>query len=361
MASLIINGLAGIASLAVPLGELSQSKVPPQSTVVQVGIGSGSYAGGSVPHIALWDDGGNRVGQYHGDANGHLDAETVGLYTIDHDQDNNDDEQAPYVMLAMNEKDAICISFIIVSGDAAEWTWLGDMGKTCGADWYNSNFEVGSGTYTPACVWIDQDHSDGLRAQGMSLHMPDFSGSQAGTVQEYKQDPDSLCKSNARMTFWPAIVADALIPTFQPSLKYYPNGTDADLSKVIDRKTNGFPDPSGQKRLARGRLAKRQSSNPDPTHLVISGNPLHSAKETCEHPNSYGPDFVSTVEGVYCDMSVKEWWPLCSNAITTGCFDLNAQKMRGSAPGHKGQNRRDQINGRDLSDKSYKTVDRWSV
>ena len=362
MASLIINGLAGIASIAVPLGELSRSNVPPQSTIVQVGIGSGDYAGGSVPHIALWNQDGNRVGQYTGDANGHLDAETVGLYTIDHYQDNNKDEQAPYVMLAMNEADAICISFIIVSGDAAEWTWLGDMGKTCGADWYNSNFEVGSGTYTPFCVWIDQDHSNGLKAQGMSLHMPDFSGSQAGTVQQYKENPDSLCKSTERMTFWPAIVADAYIPTFSPPLKYNPNGTDVDLSKVIDRNTDGYPDPPSKKRLARGsmgRIAKRQGSNPDTTQLIISENPLHSAKETCEHPNSYGPDFVSTVEGIYCDMSVKEWWPLCSDRITTGCFDLNAKKMRGSAPGHTEPSRRDLVI-RSVSDKSYKSVDRWT-
>lgn len=361
MGSLIINGLAGIASLAVPLGELSQRRVPRESTVVQVGIGSGDLAGGSVPHIALWGEGGNRIGQYKGHANGHLDPETVGLYTVTHEQDGNKDEQAEYVMLAMNEKDAICIAFIIVSGDGGEWTWLGDMGKTCGADWYNSNFKIGTGTYTPPCVWIDQDHTNGLKAQGMSLHMPDFSGSQNGTVQEYSQNQDALCKSNKRMTFWPSIVADSEIPTFQPPLVYDTNGTDVDLSKVIDRKTNGFPDPKSQRRLARDRFAKRQSSNPNPTHLVVSENPLHSAKETCEHPGSYGPDFVSTVEGVYCDMSVKEWWPLCSNAIISGCFDLNGQMMRGSAPGHNGQNRQGQLTGRDSSDKIYETMDRWTV
>ena len=55
-------------------------------------------------------------------------------------------------MLTMNERDAICVSMITASGNGAEWTWLGDMGKTCGADWFPSNFKIGDGTYTPDCV-----------------------------------------------------------------------------------------------------------------------------------------------------------------------------------------------------------------
>jgi hypothetical protein len=40
-----------------------------------------------------------------------------------------------------------------------------------------------------------------------------------------------------------------------------------------------------------------------------------------------GPDFVSTMEGVFCDMEQKEWWYLCSSAIRDGRFDLGTQCM----------------------------------
>ena len=356
MANLLINAGAGIASVAIPLGQLSQQPGP-EATTVQIGIGGAPNAGGSVPHVALWGEDGGRIGQYHGDANGHIDAETVKVITIDNEQNGKKAKQAEYLMLAMNESDAICISMIMVSGDGAEWTWVGDMGKTCGADWYPSNFKIGDSTQTPACVWISQNNKGGkIRAQGLSLHMPDFAGDD-GKAGEYQNNQDALCKSSKRMTFWPSIVADAVIPTFQPPLKYNADGTDVDVKKVIDRKTALYP--RSKREVAKSRITKRGDRNNQPGHLVVSHNPRHSAKEVCEHPNSLGPDFVSTVEGVYCDMSMGEWWSLCSATVTDGCFDLEKKAMRGHAQGHKGA--RDVAPEQSVPDKTYNTAETWNL
>ena len=272
----------------------------------------------------------------------------------------------------MNEIDSICISAVIVSGNSVEWTWLGEVAKYCGAQWYPSSRMVRGDTNAPACAWIDQDHTNGGIAQGFSLHMPDFAGNSARTTQ-YIENPDSLCKSTPRMTFWPAIVADSIPPFFDPPL-HYTNpgvdgndpeselsavaGTDVDANKVIDRKTNSYPG-TPKKRHRRDQFAKRENSNLKEGHLVISGHLSHSAKEVCEDSNSLGWDFVSTHEGVFCDLSAREWWPLCSGAVTDGCFDLGKKAMRGGAPGHKGVNRRDEATGRAISEKAYETSEKW--
>ena len=199
----------------------------------------------------------------------------------------------------MNEADAICISSVEVGGNLVDWTWLGEVATYCGAQWYPSTRIVGGDTHAPACVWIDQAHQNGCKAQGFSLHMPDFGGNDART-QEYVDNPDALCKSMARMTFWPGIVADAIPTFFNPPLKYTNPGAndpvsalatvagaDVDFRKVIDRKTNAYPDPP-KKGHRRDRLARRDNSNLNENHLVISDHLSHSAKEVCVDSNSLG-------------------------------------------------------------------------
>jgi hypothetical protein len=44
---------------------------------------------------------------------------------------------------------------------------------------------------------------------------------------------------------------------------------------------------------------------------------------------SMGPDFVSTVEELFCDMEEREVWPLCSTQITNGCLDMDTKAMWG--------------------------------
>jgi hypothetical protein len=102
-------------------------------------------------------------------------------------------------------------------------------------------------------------------------------------------------------------------------------------------------------------------------HLVISEFAEHSAIEVCESESSWGPDFVSITEGIFCDMCERESYPLCdegsggssiqmepgstysidpsalyAKATATGmsnshnkasgiCFDLNTKQLRAPA------------------------------
>ncbi|OIW25645.1 hypothetical protein CONLIGDRAFT_647387 [Coniochaeta ligniaria NRRL 30616] len=62
--------------------------------------------------------------------------------------------------------------------------------------------------------------------------------------------------------------------------------------------------------------------------LAISHLPAHTATEVCRSTTSWGPDFVSVVEGLYCDMCERMLWNLCSGATGTYCFDLERRELR---------------------------------
>ena len=63
-------------------------------------------------------------------------------------------------------------------------------------------------------------------------------------------------------------------------------------------------------------------------HLVVSRVTDHSAELLCTDDNSAGPDFVSVVEGLYCDMTEKVLDPLCSASTNgTTCFDTTTNSL----------------------------------
>ena len=354
MATFWLNAGALVAC-SLPYDKLAE-KPKTESTQVQIGIGSGvDNTGGSVPHVALWDQGGNRIGQSYGDANGHWDSGTLNEIDVEHKQNGGKKAQPEYLQVVAWEGDGICISMVSVTSNGAQWGWTGDMAKMCGGDWFPSTYMLGDGTDTPSCIWIDSDHTNGIRAQGFSLHMPDFA-QRDGRKMALEDTPETNCKSGPRQTFWYDRLPDQQPDFFKPPLKYTPDGGDVDTKRVVTRKADLYPFPP---RPRHKRDIMKRSANLKEGHIVISDFPAHSAKEVCEHPTSLGWDFVSTVEGIYCDITAREWWPLCSDKVKTGCFDLDKREMRGNAPGHKGSQRRDLLTGREISDKKYQTEDTW--
>jgi hypothetical protein len=68
---------------------------------------------------------------------------------------------------------------------------------------------------------------------------------------------------------------------------------------------------------------KRSVARALDSRLVISSDPSHNATILCESEISRGPDLVSLVEGVYCNMETSETLPLCTGRTTTNCFHLD--------------------------------------
>ena len=63
--------------------------------------------------------------------------------------------------------------------------------------------------------------------------------------------------------------------------------------------------------------------------IVKSKMDTHTATGLCESETSRGPDFVSLVEGKFCDMETKTLWPVCKDEEDGDCFDNNIHLMRG--------------------------------
>ncbi|KUJ23952.1 uncharacterized protein LY89DRAFT_744511 [Mollisia scopiformis] len=63
------------------------------------------------------------------------------------------------------------------------------------------------------------------------------------------------------------------------------------------------------------RRVEKRSEQPhqwcEENKLVVSDFASHSAIEVCVSETSWGPDFVSTVEAIFCDMCQRRTYPLC--------------------------------------------------
>lgn len=72
--------------------------------------------------------------------------------------------------------------------------------------------------------------------------------------------------------------------------------------------------------------------NKNHNKLVISELKEHTGSSVCNSDTSWGPSFVSTVEGTFCDMATKTLYSLCPSSGLLGdeeCFDLDEAALRG--------------------------------
>jgi hypothetical protein len=339
----IILGLAGIF---VPVGiDVAKAKADArESTSVQIFTGGGHDSiGGSAPHIALWDDNGNRIGQYHAGGLGDvIDQRKDRVVEIVHSQTTPqyNDVDPYYVMVSNLEDNAICIAAVAVSARRVSGVWFGDVGYQCGQSWFLSNYKFDSTFAKPKCVWLDANHDNGINARALSFHLNDMAP-QPDKLAQYNARPETLCNSTPRFSFWGNLLPDGVIPFFNPPLEYLPNeggggeGADKDPERVIDKPNQfnkGVYLNQGESRKTRRRDVRARSvqrrSNPDKSRLIITDWPGHSAREICESETSFGWDTVSTVEGLFCDMESKQLYPLCDATISTNCFDLDAEELK---------------------------------
>ncbi|TRX93459.1 hypothetical protein FHL15_005734 [Xylaria flabelliformis] len=340
--SSVLGFIFDAAGVIVPLAlsDAFKPHVPQEAkTNVQIIIGHGSStAGGTVPHIALWDDDGNRIGQFHPDGDEKIGNGDVKTITIDHSQTVPKYSQADpyYVLVSQLSDDATCIAAITVANSKISGAFYGDTGYKCGQSWFASDNRIGSDFWKPKCVWLDANHDNGINARALSFHLNDMQANDA-KLDEYYENLDALCKSTPRFSFWGNLLPDGIIPFFNPKLEYKDdNGADVDLSKVLDDPNHPFDKSvylhQGEKKASRARSAKTRrtprGANHDPSHLIISDQDT-DVREICNHPNSYGWDIVSTQQGVFCDMEHKQLYPLCGGGIASNCFSLNSTTLIG--------------------------------
>jgi len=361
MAAIVADAVGNFGAMGAMIGSSvasqSQPKNPPLTSIV-IGPGAAdnnTSLGGNAPHVALWNRKGDRIDQWtpHPDPKKNKDMILEGqTFPINLRNAQIDGNQADpeYVMLSMNDDNALCVAAIQAASNSVSWSWYGDIGRKCGAQWFYSDKPYGSDAYQPACTWISgPDHPHGYKYQGLAVHMPDFNAD-PGLVKEYNDHPDAVCNSVRRFHMYENIVPDALIPVFLPPLVMKADGSDTDLSKVIDKKKSA---PHRKRDAAKERSKKRGNNNNDPSMLIITEHDNHSAKDICDSHTAVGPDLVSMNEKLYCDMSMGQVWPLCDSSLKSGCFDLVSKTLKGV------KQRRDE-EGNVLADKAYSNTQIWS-
>lgn len=104
----------------------------------------------------------------------------------------------------------------------------------CGSDWFRSRLIVSDTGYTPWCAWIHKNHSNGLRDQGLSVHMVNFiSNPDSHRNDQYNKYPGTMCNSQPTMAFYPEIWPDDIIETFNPARMYNANLTDVNMERIV--------------------------------------------------------------------------------------------------------------------------------
>ncbi|MBE3050413.1 hypothetical protein IMZ48_49550 [Candidatus Bathyarchaeota archaeon] len=96
---------------------------------------------------------------------------------------------------------------------------MGDIGYQCGMSWGLSQRDIGEKHTRPKCVWLDNDGTNDINAQAMSFHIPDMVAN-PDRLTQYNENPNSLCKSTPRFSFWGDLLPDSQIPIFIPELEY---------------------------------------------------------------------------------------------------------------------------------------------
>ncbi|KAI1140155.1 hypothetical protein F5Y05DRAFT_424086 [Hypoxylon sp. FL0543] len=377
-----------VAGAFIPLGFAIADAIPDNraSTIIQIMTGNGnkthplSNGGGNVPHVAIWDQDGNRLGQVNPGKKAKIDQNNdpkQGRIEVMYNQNGGGYVDPGYILLSQQENDAICIASVQVSNGAISSTFYGDTGYSCGQSWFYSSREFGDQLIMPKCVWLDGDHTNKINAKSISWHINDLVPTD-DKIAMFNSNPDYLCKSTPRFSFWGDLLPDSLIPFFEPQLEYNRDaatggqGADVDPDRALDKKVydksvqmylggNAKREPERERAATRPdvrpRNLKRRGNNHDPSHLVVSSKRGHSARELCEHPNSYGWDFVSTTDGLYCDMETKRMYPVCDHpgGVTHTCFDVERRTLVGAG----GINARGEASAVGVPVKRYESHDHW--
>lgn len=142
----------------------------------------------------------------------------------------------------------------------------------------------------------------------------------AKNLEKFKEEQ---AKSSARAA--PASTAPTSQPTGNPAV-----GPIIDIKRRSRRTSQLGQQDEEIKEVLTRREQLRVKGDYCVDQLRISHHAEHSARELCGMNRSWGPDFVSVVEGLYCDMCERDLYPLCTYEHQTECFDVDERALRGS-------------------------------
>ncbi|KAF2460329.1 hypothetical protein BDY21DRAFT_162032 [Lineolata rhizophorae] len=241
-----------------------------------------SNAGGDAPAIIAINRNGDEVGRT-GPAElilDHIDDADSLNAEIGQGPDHSGDQAVAAYFLAGN--DAICVVSIIVTWpNQLRRGWIGDNGVPCGQFVFPSGVIINDENYEPYCTWLDNDHSNDIPSSGVYIDFREFAVPDGQSLPE--EESTTFCGEPAQV----------------------------------------FADNAQKRRRSAGAGPPLAGRAVNDTRLVVSGSTQHMAADVCAGENTFGPDYISLADGMYCDMSTREVMPLCTDDLVDDCFDLD--------------------------------------
>ncbi|KAF2444021.1 hypothetical protein P171DRAFT_494147 [Karstenula rhodostoma CBS 690.94] len=345
---LFVGGILGIVDLLLPPPEIPTSPLQQGHSLLRFGIGLNSSVpqslGGTIPSVRVWNEEGILIGSAVGASSRDVQPGTFKTVEVVHN-DSYLFQQPTYLEIA-GGSDAVCLAYIAQTwADGTQLGWLGDMGKYCGTQWYYSNLfpyctwiggprpstcsyysnrnkrQSGAGsnqTSAPSCMTSAADAL--FTYSGFKAHMTDFGP--VGVTNDFQvpDDPKSLClhpKLEWYKDYRFVSPAPSLKPLFFKAmfvntlgiLSLIKSAAGASVSQVSSWTHDEGPEVSFKARI------------------IASHHAEHSSRELCTSTTSYGPDFVSFDERMFCDMTQKQLWPLCNEKVTKKCYDWHSHTI----------------------------------
>lgn len=286
-------------------------------------------------------------------------------------------------------KDPICISAIEIAWiDKYPQTdiILGDIGAYCGMPWYQSRTGIVNYTHPVKCMWMDGssktwpdlkpgdpdtdiwgngtegDHTNPPVA--ISFNIQDFTQltPNPSTAKQRNKHPENMCGHPARFKVWwhdHEVTPRIKIPIYtQHPRKWAGEWTDREdfLSQNWTLSAPSHQDLYHHDK--RGEATSADAKRRRTAHQQWRDSTLvmdeASARELCESETSWGADWFSYEEQLFCEMATKTLLPACTCDRDTECFDADIHKVR-----HK-RCAGDRLCGRqtiDIKPKSYEAVE----
>ncbi|TLS22533.1 uncharacterized protein PpBr36_09795 [Pyricularia pennisetigena] len=348
-----------IVSLVLGIAEHPAQPDSHRQTAFRIHMGldsiSGQNKGGHIPDVRVWDERGNWLGAVWGDDKDVAAGDFVDI-TVDLDKPH----QPTYSLFTANEND-VCIAYVTQTLATGEkYSWTGQWARTCSKPWYFSEV-VYDGRDNLACAWLSMHNIDNKSTSALQLHIHEFK-----YTDDNNKSLEYFCAGSPTMKFYTHFDPTEIDrwETRRPedqnltrAIVHVPGKTDSQHRSIRRSRENNSLQPrqlppvsraSGPSKPRGGHRERPRSAHGS---WLIKSRRGQSASVLCADPASWGPDFVSYSEGLYCNMETREVLPLCDAAagLVTGCFDDGVNIVR-----------RSKVERGDVLDElGYDKVDEW--
>ena len=309
------------------------------------GLDGSNNWGGNRPGITLWDELGRYIGHVPG-SKAEIAENAMADIVVTHYK-TMIGVNAAYISISDGGNNALCVAQIDIKfPDDTSHSWNGDMAHFCsediGARTYASQHRIGKEQLSPYCVWIDRDRTNGIPSQGFHWHIPSFHPT-SGRINQTTYYPDTLCRSRPRFSMYPNMRVGTNVDAYSPPLQFAPDFSDVDLNAVRNPRTKltrHHPERRWYEPVTErvtDFFTRRQAPRPDlaadfvDSVARVRNGPI-SARDICMAPKTFGPNYLSLFDGLFCDTTTHTLYPVCDKNADEEeedtCYDPEEEELR---------------------------------